>query len=407
MNRKCEETGIMNRRAFIAAGGGGLIERAAPLDQIVLGLIGSGGRGTLVMTVFQKDPSVRVGGICDVYEPNLERALSVVAKTSGNHPKAYRNYNRLLEDKNITAVLIATPEHWHHRQVLDALAAGKDVYVEKPLCRTPEEGVELVEAEARSKNIIQVGMQRRSYDLYLEGRDIVRSGALGTVRMIRSWWLNNYLGPSREPKLAGPLDWEQWQGPIKKRVPLNPFLFRNWRNFADYSGGIVADQGAHVYDGIHLLMDASYPLSVTAAANKPHKEGVDTPESVVVIAEYAEDFIGVFSINYAAMRYRMRNDQVNQLDGDKARMDIGREDCRVYNQGAEETPTIAKTSERGFGWATDLHVQNFLECTRTRKTPTAPMRLGFQAALVAQLANRSLKQGRRMRWNHERKRVEA
>jgi predicted dehydrogenase len=276
------------------AGGGAFLSQAAPSDQVVLGVIGSGGRGTLVMTVFQKDPSVRVGAVCDVYEPNLERALSVAAKTPGNRPRAYRNYRQLLEDKDVTAVLIATPEHWHHRQVLDALAAGKDVYVEKPLCRTPEEGVELVEAEARSKNIVQVGMQRRSYDLYLQGRDVVRSGALGSVRMVRSWWLNNYLEPARAPELKGPLDWEQWQGPVAKRVPLNPYLFRNWRNFADYSGGIVADQGAHVYDGIHLLMDAGYPRAVTAAAGKPHKEGVDTPESVVVVAEYPEDLSACF-----------------------------------------------------------------------------------------------------------------
>ena len=115
--------------------------------------------------------------------------------------------------------------------VLDALAAGKDVYVEKPLCQTPEQGVELVQAEANSKNIVQVGMQRRSYDLYLEGRKIVASGALGNIRMVRSWWLNNYLGGTKATKLDGPLDWEQWQGPVKKRVPLDPDRFRNWRNY--------------------------------------------------------------------------------------------------------------------------------------------------------------------------------
>jgi predicted dehydrogenase len=251
-------------------------------------------------------------------------------------------------------------------------------------------------------------MQRRSYDLYLEGRDMVAAGTLGKVRMVRSWWLNNYLGGGRGgARLEGPLDWEQWQGPVKKRVPPDPYLFRNWRHFADYAGGIVADQGAHVYDGIHLLMNASYPLAVTAASGKPHKEGYDTPESVVVTVEYPEDFIGVFSINYAAMRYKSRNDQMNHLDGDKARMDIGREDCKVYLQGAEETPAISKTSPKGFGYATDLHVANFLECVRTRKKPTAPMALGFQAALVVQLANISLKSGRRTKWNHAAGKVEV
>ena len=378
-------------------------------DTISLGVIGAGSRGTFVMTTFQKSPNVRVEAICDVYEPNLERALSTAAKAQSSAPKAYRNYKHLLEDKNIDAVLIATPEHWHAQMVLDALAAGKDVYVEKPLCHTPEEGVALVEAKKRTKQIVQVGMQRRSYDLYLDARKIVAEGMLGRVRMVRSWWLNNYVGDggTRAAKLDGPVDWEQWQGPVKKRIPLDPFIFRNWREISDFAGGIVADQGAHVYDGIHLLMNASYPLAVTAAAGKPHRVGYDTPESVVVTAEYPEDFIGVFQVNYAAMHYKLKNDQMNHLDGDQARMDIGREDCRVFQQGAEDTPAIERHSEKGFGWATDLHVQNFLECIRTRRTPTAPMRVAFPAALVVQLANMSLKSGRRMKWNAQLNRVEV
>ncbi len=386
------------------AGGGAVLAQAAPSDRIVMGLIGAGGRGTFVMTVFQKDPTVSVGALCDVYEPNLERGLSTASK-AGSHPKAYRNYKQLLADKDVQAVLIATPEHWHHQMVLDALAAGKDVYVEKPLCQTPEQGKELVEAEKNSKNIIQVGMQRRSYDLYLEARKIVADGTLGNVRMVRSWWLNNDLSVPRATKLDGPLDWEQWQGPARKHAP-DPDRFRHWRAYSDYSGGLVADQGAHVYDGIHLLMNAGYPLAVNASAGKPHHAGVDTAESVVAIAEYAEDFLGIFTINYAAMKYQLKNDQLNQLDGDKARMDVGREECRVYMQGAEDRPAISSTSKRGFGYATDLHVANFLECVRTRRTPTAPMRVAFQAALVVQMANLSLKHGRRIRWNRETSRVE-
>jgi predicted dehydrogenase len=398
----------MNRRKFLLAGGTILAAQAAPSDQINLGVIGSGSRGTFVMTVFQKDPALRVAAICDVYEVNLENAVSTASKAPGTRPKIYRNYKELLADKDIHAVLIATPEHWHAQMVLDALAAGKDVYVEKPLCHTPEEGAQLVEAEKRTKQIVQVGMQRRSYDLYLDGAKLVANGTLGNVRMVRSWWLNNYVGNggARNAKLDGPLDWEQWQGPVKQRIPPDPFIFRNWRNIAEYAGGIVTDQGAHVFDGIHLLMNASYPLAVTAAAGKPHRAGYNTPESVVVTAEYPEDFLGVFSINYAAMRYQLRNDQMNHLDGDKARMDIGREECKVYNQGAEDVAAIAKKSEKGFGWATDLHVQNFLECVRTRKTPTAPMRLAFQAVIVTQLGNLSLKNGRRMKWNAKANQVE-
>lgn len=390
----------LNRRTFLLSS-----LAVAPANRIRLGVIGSGGRGTLVMGVFQKDPDLTVAAICDVYEPNLENALSAASKKQPSAPKAVRDYRQLLDDKSIDAVLIATPEHWHHRMVLDALAAGKDVYVEKPLCHTPEQGVELLDAEAHSRNIIQVGMQRRSYDLYQDGARLVAAGTLGNVHMIRSWWLNTQLGGAKATKLDGPLDWAQWLGPAGPR-PQDADLFRRWRLYSDFAGGIVADQGAHVYDGIHMLMNAGYPLAVTAAAGRPHAVSGDTPECVVVTAEYPQDFIGVFTINYATVRYPSRLDQMNHLDGTKARMDIGREDLRVFLPDKPE-PSIEKRSERGFGYATDLHVQNFLDCVRTRKRPTAPIALGFQAALVVQMANLSLKTGRRQTWNAEARKVES
>ncbi len=376
----------MERRAFL----GSSLLAYWPANKVRLGVVGSGSRGTFVMGVFQKDAALEVGAISDVYEPNLERALSL-AKGA----KAYRDYRDLLADKSIDAVLIATPEHWHHRMILDALAAGKDVYVEKPLCRTPEEGRELVEAEKKSKQIVQVGMQRRSYDLYQEARGVVAAGTLGKVRMVRSWWLNNHLNATVATKLDGKLDWEAWQGPAERR-PFDANRFRAWRFYQDYGGGIVADQGAHVFDGIQMIMGAGFVKAVTASALPPLRAGVDQPDCVVVSAEYPEGFLGVFTVNYAAMKYQSRNDQLNQADGDKARLDIGRETFRVLPAGDEEKPILERKSARGFGWATDLHVQNFLECVRTRQRPAAPMALGAQAALVVQLANRSLREGRRI-----------
>jgi predicted dehydrogenase len=394
----------MQRRNFLVVGSALLAHATPPSDQTTLGVIGSGSRGTFVMGVFQKDPAVRVSAICDVYEPNLEHAVAAAKNVSGIAPRIYRNYKELLADPNIHAVLIATPEHWHYQMLMDALVAGKDVYVEKPLCQSPEQGVSLMDAEAKSKSVVQVGMQRRSYDLYHEGREIVASGRLGTVRVVRSWWLNNYLSGGVATKLDGPLDWEQWQGPAAHR-PFDPNRFRQWRFYSDYAGGILADQGAHVFDGIHMLMGSGFPAAVNASAGKPHKAGVDQPESVVAIAEYPEDFIAAFTVNYAAMQYQMRNDQLNQLDGDAARMDIGREELKVFMRGAEQEPGITRKSEKGFGFATDLHVQNFLNCVRTRQRPNAPVTLAFQAALVVQMANISLKEKRRVTWNSTDRRV--
>ena len=390
----------LDRRTFFLTSGGALLAQAPSVKQVTAGLIGSGGRGRYLESVFQRDAGVRITAICDVYEPNLEAGLSAAK----NQAKAYRNYKALLDDKAIDVVIIATPEHWHHRMLLDALAAGKDVYVEKPLCQTPEQGVELMDAAARSKSIVQVGMQRRSYQLFLKARDIKSAGTLGSVRMVRSWWLNNNLRSGEVPALKGPLDWEQWQGPAPRR-PLDAARFFDWRSYSEYSGGIVADQGAHVYDGIHLVMGCGFPTAVNATAGRIHKARVDTPESVVVAAEYAEDFVAVFTINYAAMRYQSRNDQLNQFDGDQARMDLGRETLAVYKEGVEDAPAITATGS--FGSAAEDHVANFLECVRTRATPNATVEKGFQAALVVQLANLSLQQGRRMKWNSAAKRVEG
>ncbi len=388
----------MNRRTFFLAGGAAWVAQAAPADQIRVGLIGSGARGRLVQGLVRHDPAVRIAAVCDVYEPNLEAGLS----EAGGGAKAYRNYKALLDDPEIDAVIIATPEHWHYQMLLDALAAHKDVYLEKPLCQFPEQGVRMLDAVAHSDRIVQVGMQRRSYALYRTARDVRASGALGAVRMVRSYWLNTGLRPVTA-RLEGKLDWEQWQGPAPHR-PLDPVRFLDWRNFRDYSGGIMADQGAHVFDGIHLVMDAGFPQAVNASAGRVHKPGADLPESVVVTAEYPQDFVAVFTINYAAMRYQTRNDQLNQFDGDEARMDLGRTHMAVFRQGAEDVATQAATGD--FSQAAEAHVANFLDSIRTRKQPNGTVERAFQAALVTQLANLSLREGRRVRWDATRRRVE-
>jgi predicted dehydrogenase len=390
----------MNRRIFLLGGTTAALAQT-PSNRIVVGLIGSGGRGRNILRFHRQDPTVTAGAVCDIYEPNLERGLS----EAGGGAKAYRSYKELLADGDIDAVIIATPEHWHHRMLLDALAAGKDVYIEKPLCHTWEEGVELVRAARESKNIVQVGMQRRSYQLYHQARDLRRQGRLGTVRMVRAYWLNTGLNPAART-FEGPVDWQQWLGPAPG-VAQDPLRFFNWRDFSDYSGGIVMDQGAHIYDAIHMIMDAGYPSAVTAAAGKPHKPGADLPESWVVTAEYPEDFLAVFTINYAAMRYPPPVDQLNAYDGDEARMDLGREFLRVFPRDAPETAAINQEQPGGFGQATIDHVKNFLECVRTRATPLAPVETGFQSALVLHLANLSVRQGRKVRWNREQMRVEG
>ncbi len=390
----------INRRHFLAAGAPAAAA-APPSGQIRMGVIGAGSRGRYLMNYYREEPDVEFGGVCDVYEPNLEAGLSI-AKGSA---RAYRNYKALLDDKSIGAVIIATPDHWHARMLLDAVAAGKDAYVEKPLCNTPAEGVAILEAVGRSDRIVQVGMQRRSYDLFLKAREVVARGTLGHISMVRSWWLDNILRLSTN-RLQGPLDWQQFQGQAPSHAP-DPLRYFEWRRFFDYSGGPITDIGPHVMDGITMLMGAGYPAAVNATAAPIRTEKVDTPETLVVAVEYPEGFLAVFSLNYDAMKYKQENDQLTQLDGEKARLDIGREQFAVYQKGQESTPVESMRSAQGFQHSVRLHVRNFLDCVRTRRQPSAPVEIGFQAALVGQMANESLRLGRKVKWNRERRRLES
>ncbi len=391
----------MNRRHLLIAGASATAMAAPPSDQIRMGVIGAGGRGRYLMNFYREELGVQLAAVCDVYEPHLEAGLSI-AKGSA---RAYRNYKALLDDKAIDAVIIATPDHWHTQMLLDAIAAGKDVYVEKPLCNSPAEGVAILQAVGRSDRIVQVGMQRRSYDLFIKAREVVAQGTLGHVSMVRSWWLDNILRLSTK-KLEGPLDWKQFQGSAPSHS-VDPLRFFEWRRFTDYSGGPITDVAPHVIDGIAMLMGAGFPAAVNATAAPVRTERVDTPETMVVAVEYPEKFLAVFSLNYDAMKYKQENDQLTQLDGDKARLDIGREQFAVYQKGQEATPVESMRSAQGFSHSVRLHVRNFLDCVRTRRQPSAPVEIGFQAALVGLMANESLRLGRKVKWNRERMRLET
>lgn len=390
----------MNRRIFLLSGAGAALAQS-PSEQVVMGLIGSGGRGRRVMSEFMKNPAAHFKAVCDIYEPNLEQGLS----EAGPGTKAYRNYKQLLDDKDIDAVLIATPDHWHAQMTIDAVRAGKDVYVEKPVCHKIEEGRQLLDVVGRSSRIVQVGMQRRSYNLYQKARDFRRQGRIGTVRMVRTYWLNSHSWPRRR-RFEGVIDWEQWLGPAPK-APKDPHRFFNWVMISDYGGGIVQGQGVHIFDAIHMVMDAGWPITVNASANREHLEGIDRPVSMVVIAEYPEDFMAVFTINYAAMRYERRSDQLNSFDGNLARLDIGREKLHIYDRDAPQKAAVAKDQPGGFAQATIDHANNFLDCVRTRNEPNCPIGDGVKGALIVQLGNLSVQQGRRVRWNHEQWKAEV
>ncbi len=392
----------MHRRTFV--GSTAVIARAVAgaNERVRGGIIGSGGRGRLLTAEF-KEIGVEMAAVCDVYEPNL--ALGLKAASTG--ALAYDHYKRLLADKTLDVVIVATPDHWHAQMVVDAVEAGKDVYVEKPLAHTIEDGYRIIQATRRTRRIVQVGTQRRSYELFQEAKRIMDSGATGDVRLVNSWWMNHQTG-LRTPTLAGKLDWEQWLGPAPKR-PLDPLRFGNWYYFWDYSGGLMVGQAAHVVDAIHWLMNSAAPAAVTCSAGRVNLDGAEVPETTVMAIEYPENYMAVFTLGYKAMRYHAFNDQMKQFHGSKARFDVGRESFALYPQSAEiqMKPSIEKRDPGGFGPATRAHIRNFLDCARSRREPNATVEMGQSTNIVLSMAIESLRTGRRLRWNAAAGRVEG
>lgn len=371
-------------------------------DRVRAGIIGSGGRGRLLTAEF-KEVGAEMAAVCDVYQPNLEAGL----KAANTGAKAYSDYRRMLEDKSLDAVVVATPDHWHARMVIDAVEAGKDAYVEKPMCHKIDEGFEMIAAVRRTKRVVQVGTQRRSSPLFQEAQRLANSGVLGDVRLVTSYWLNHQAGLS-DRKLQGSLDWKQWLGTAPQR-PQDEVRFFNWYYFWDYSGGLLIGQAAHIVDAIQWFMNSPHPLAVTCSGGRVNLPGAEIPETASIIIEYPENYMATFTLGYKAMRYSTSLDQMKQFHGAKARLDVGREGFRLYPEQTEpELKAVKEDIQPGsFGPATRQHIRNFLECVRSRKDPTAPVEAGQATAIVLCMTLDSLKSGRRLRWNAEARRVES
>jgi len=389
----------MQRRTLLA---GSLASSLAADTPLRVGVIGAGGRGRYLIEQF-KEIGATVAAVCDVYEPNLQRGIA----SASTGASSFSDYRKLLDDRSLEAVIIATPDHWHARMAIDAVEAGKDVYLEKPLAHTIDDGFALVGAVRKTRRILQVGTQRRSAELFQRARQYATPTELGDVRLVTSLWLNRQSGLSRQP-LEGPLDWKQWLGPAPDR-PLDPTRFFNWYYFWDYSGGLLVGQAAHIVDAIQWFMNSREPFAVTCAGGRVNLAGAEVPETASLAIEYPENYLATFTIGYQAMRYHPFNDQLVQFHGSKARLDLGRERYALIkaSEALELKPSVEISEPGSFGPASRAHIRNFLECVRTRKEPNAPVEAGQSTNIVLCMALESLRTGKRLRWNAERRRVEA
>jgi predicted dehydrogenase len=382
----------MNRKTFLQMLAAASVASAAG-DRVRTGIIGSGSRGQYLMGDF-KEVGAELTAVCDVYEPNLREGLKIAPGG-----KVYGDYRKMLEDKSIEAVIIATPDHWHCPMAIDAVEAGKDVYLEKPVAHNIDEGFRLIDAVRRTRCVLQVGTQRRSFDLFIEARKIMESGVTGEVKLVNAWWLNTTPKTLSSPPLEGELDWQRWLGPAPRRE-MDPRRFFHWQWFFEYGGGYLASQAAHIVDAINWMMGSTYPLAVTSSG-RVDQQGAELPETASMSVEYA-NYMAVFTLGYKSMSYAFFGDQMKQFHGSKARFDLGREAFALYPENPKAMdlkPSVEKRMPSRFNASTAVHIRNFLDCVRTRKDPNAKVEDGVAASVAICMAIESYRQGRRIRFD--------
>ena len=253
---------ICNRRTFFAAASGlALGTRMATAkaqganNRIRIGVIGTGGRARGLMNHLKRLPGNELVAICDVYEPRMLQAAEIAGATATK----VADYRRILDDRGIDAVVIGTPDHWHKTITLDAVAAGKDVYVEKPVSHTIAEGAEMVKVIEASKQIVQTGTQQRSWEHWVLGKEIIDSGRLGQITFVQTYWYQHARAGNYTPVAMDKLDWKRWLGPAADQ-PFRPERFYQWRHYWDFGGGCLTDLMTHWIDVVHWYMDVDAPL---------------------------------------------------------------------------------------------------------------------------------------------------
>lgn len=364
-------------------------------DRIRVAVLGSGGRAQDVMSGFKMFPDNEIVAVCDVYEPHRVSALKQAAAGA----KAYLDYREVLDRKDVDAVLIGSPDHWHKQMLVDSVRAGKDAYLEKPIIHAIEEGAEMVRAVQETQRVVQTGTQQRSWEHYIRGKQIVDSGKLGKIIYVHTYWYQNYLAWTADPPRidTSKLDWKRWLGSAPDQ-PFDPQKFALWRHYWDFGGGILTDLLTHWIDVIQWYMNQPAPKTATTTG-QTYLFKWEAPDAVTTALEFPGNFMVAFTGAYN----HSIDDGGIEFRGSQATLKIDRAHLAVYPEGKESEPgsnapkpEIFVRSERD---GTIDHVKNFLDCVRSRKTPNAPIQVGFEAARTGWLANIALKRGKKITWD--------
>jgi predicted dehydrogenase len=350
------------------------------------------------MGVFVDTDRVEVPSVCDVWP---ER--SAQAKQKAPNAQQFTDHRKMLDSmKQLDAVLIATPDHWHALTAIDALNAGKDVYVEKPLTLRIEEGPPIVKAARMNNRVCQVGMQQRSGQHYLQAKEeIVKAGKLGKVTLARTWWHGNGAHlmqvPEKYQTKPSDLEWGHYLGPVKWR-DWDPPQYFNFRAYLDFGGGQVTDLFTHWIDVVHMFMEQDNPTAAVASGGVYHyKDGRTAPDTIAVLLEYPKEWTATFE---ATLAPGLTGAGI-ELVGTDGRLFITRSQYTFTPAGHGAKPIEVKSPRD----QTIDHVENFLDCVHSRKRPNGDVYIGHRSAQASHLGNIAYVQKRRIRFDPDREEI--
>jgi len=397
-----------------AAAGREAAPKVGANDRVTVALIGCGDQGRGDLGALLRLPEVDCAALADVDGHRLAETAQSVADERGRKPDTFRDFRRILDRKDVQAVVVATPDHWHALATILACQAGKDVYVEKPLATSIAEGRAMVRAARRHGRVVQVGTQQRSAEHFREAVDIVRSGELGRLRFVRAWACLDWKGSIGSPadrKAPDYVDYDFWLGPAPAR-PFNPMRFHhNFRWFWDYSGGLQVDWGAHMID-VALWALGGTPLGASAAGGKlAYPEDInETPDTAKALVEFKDHSLlwehmigcglGPWQREHGVEFHGQNGVLVVDRGGYEVvpETDAFAQPGRVYRM----TGRPRRASSEDFHFA---HVRDFVACVKTRGKPAADVETGHLSIIPSHLANISYRLGRRVVWDAEREEI--
>ncbi|MBL0744463.1 Gfo/Idh/MocA family protein [Chryseolinea lacunae] len=377
----------------------------SPNEKVVIGMVGTNSRGWALATMFAKLPNVEVGYICDVDDNVIAKTVAEIEKISGKKPQGIKDVRKLLEIKDVDAIVIAAPDHWHAPAAMLALKAGKHVYVEKPCSHNPAEGEMLVAGAAKYNKLVQMGSQRRSFPKVMEAMQELHAGAIGRVYFAKGWYANGRkpIGTGKVAPVPATLDFELWQGPAPRREYKDNLVPYNWHWFWHWGTGEALNNGTHEMDVMRWGLGVDYPTKVVSAGGRfAYKDDWETPDTQTITFEFN---------NNTAMTWEGRSCNSFGVEGvgrgvvfygEKGTMLIpGGDDYKIFdpaNKLIKEVKTDLQAADAvntmGMGERLDgMHLLNFVEAVRGKTKLNAPISEGHKSTLLPQLGNIAYRTG--------------